>query len=133
MKKTLFFMIVSLFTFSQISFAQEKRGDSKARRDSLKKMTPEQRREDINKYTQLNLSDQQFESIKKIQAESKKLRQDINKDNSLSADDKKSKLREMRRSQADKVLSLLNDEQKEKFSKMRRDRLQKKNDDKDED
>jgi hypothetical protein len=133
MKKTFLFFLSSLLTLSQISFAQEVRGNAKAKRDSLRKMTPEQRKDEFNKFSQLNLSDEQFESIKKIQAETKKLRQEITKDNTLSAEDKKSKIRDIRKTQASKVMSLLNDEQKEKFSKMGRNKSQKKQEDKDED
>lgn len=131
MKAIKFLLLTFLFISTKAGFSQEPRGKAKAKRDSINRMTPEDKRKEINKFTKLDLSQQQLDEIKEIQSTGKKARADVKNDNSLTPEQKKQKIKELHKEQSKKVMQLLTPEQRKKFKDIGRDKLDNKDEEKD--
>ena len=129
-KKNIAILTITLSLFCQFSFSQNLSNKARAKRDSIKNMSPDDKRKVTNDFTKLELSPIQIEKMKAIHAETKKARIEIEKDKSLSPEEKKKKLRALRMGQKDKVMNSLSTEQQGKFKEMGKDRMKKSKKDK---
>src|SRR5690348_15049077 len=69
----------------------------------------------------LNLSDQQKADLKSIRDNERQQAQAIKNDTSLSAEQKKAKFKELRKSSHEQMMAKLTPEQQQKFKEMRKD------------
>lgn len=74
---------------------------------------------------ELNLTKEQQKQVRDIMQGLKTKRDAIQNDSTLSKADRRKKLMELRKEQADKILPILNEEQKEKWKAMRQENMNK--------
>ena len=123
MKTTKTLLLAGLLFTAQLGFSQELRGKAKAKKDSIDRMNDEDKLKEVNKFSKFNLSEEQLQKIKIIQAEGKKGRKEIQADNTLTPEQKKQKMRELHKEQAKKIMQELTPEQQAKFKEMGKDKL----------
>jgi len=73
---------------------------------------------------ELNLTKEQREKIKEIRQANQAKKEAIENDTTLTAEQKETRLRELKREMGQSMLPILNDEQKAKFKEMRDKRQQ---------
>jgi protein CpxP len=67
---------------------------------------------------ELNLTDDQMSQIKQIREQGRDPMKALHDNTSMSQEDRRAKMKDMRKDQQDKIRAVLNDEQKEKFDTM---------------
>jgi len=109
LKYVLFAFALAAPIVSSVAFAQEpaKAGGKQAKGDRIKGMTE-----------QLGLSEAQVAKIQPIIAEEGKAMRALQQDASVSQEDKRGKMREIRQAHATKIRAVLTPEQQAKFDSM---------------
>ena len=131
MPTTKIFLLSCLLLTANAGFSQELRGKAKAKKDSIDRMTPGDKRKEINKFNKLDLSKEQLAEIKEIQTSGKKAREEIKKDSILSPEQKKQKMKALHKEQTMKVMQKLTPEQQQRFKDMGQEKLKNKDEEKD--
>ncbi|HMC99173.1 MAG TPA: hypothetical protein VKH37_03440 [Ferruginibacter sp.] len=126
MKKSALVFLLSFVSF--ISFAQvqrqftHKNADSANSNEMLKGKNNQEDRKQMMR--ELNLTKEQREKIKEIRQANQAKKEAIENDTTLTAEQKETRLRELKREMGQSMLPILNDEQKAKFKEMRDKRQQ---------
>ncbi len=121
MKK--YFLLLALVSIASTGFSQVKRNAARKSADSSStSMSREDRMERRDMIKELNLSQEQKVQFRDATKAQKDAKEAIENDSSLSADEKKTKLKELRLSYAEKMKTILTPTQWEQFKKMRKDK-----------
>lgn len=118
MKKLFLFAIAGLF-FAATSNAQVQREVPQSQQTQTK---PSQHQKGM--MDQLNLSPDQKSQMKTLHQDMKQQRESIMNDQTLTADQKKQKMKEFRKSQSEKVNGILTPDQQQKMKELRKQRMQ---------
>lgn len=118
MKKTIGLLLLLFIAFN--SHAQVKRISAKQSKDSTQKNKDHgdklSKKEALK---ELNMTEEQKGKVKEIMKANKAAKKAIEDDSSLSAEQKKAKIKQLRLSQMQKLKTVLSPEQIEKFKKLR--------------
>ncbi|MEO8820041.1 MAG: hypothetical protein ABI374_04305 [Ginsengibacter sp.] len=117
MKKLFLFAIAGLF-FAATSNAQVQR-DVPQSQQTQTEPSPHQK----GMMNQLNLTPDQKSQMKTLHQDMKQQRESIMSDQSLTADQKKQKMKEFRKSQQEKVNGILTPDQQQKMKELRKQRM----------
>ncbi|RFM26033.1 hypothetical protein [Deminuibacter soli] len=117
MKKIIACLVMVLSLTALHSYAQDGGGDRAARMQQMKEMQ-KQRLKDS-----LQIDDAKAEQVVNIQFESMQQQRTIWQDQSISADDKKSKMADLSAKTKDKLKTILTDDQITKLEAMQRNRM----------
>lgn len=118
MKKIAFLSLLLALAFS--GFSQVKKDRTKLS-DSTKQSIREamKNRKDKNgRMAELNLSREQKKQVRDLKKEDEAAKESINNDKTLTEEQKKEKLKELRKARQEKIKSMLTPEQKEKLKSM---------------
>lgn len=120
MKKTAF--LILLVTISVSCFSQVRRESNKMKNDSITVAdVTKDKRSKREMMKELNLTRDQKQKLKEAKSGNQSAKAAIENDNTLTADQKKVKLRELRKAQLQKMKTILTPEQFEKLRKMKQD------------
>ena len=120
MKKTAF--LILLVTVSISGFSQVRRESNKVKEDSVTVVdTQKDKRSRRDMMKELNLNREQKQKLREAKSSNQSAKAAIENDNTLTADQKKVKLRELRKAQLEKLKTILSPEQIEKLRKMRQE------------
>lgn len=114
-------LLCSLTVFSSNGLAQENKETKKpdapsAQAPARNRVTPEQRVDRMA--TRLGLNEEQKTKLKgALESETKAIRE-LRDDTSVSAEDRRAKMREIRKQTTEKINAFLTDEQKKKYTEM---------------
>lgn len=120
MKKTAF--LILLVTMCASGFSQVRRESNIVKEDSVTVVdTQKDKRSRRDMMKELNLTRDQRQKLKESKSSNQSAKAAIENDNTLTADQKKVKLRELRKAQLEKLKTILSPEQIEKLRKMRQE------------
>ncbi|MEI2749483.1 MAG: hypothetical protein V9E88_12060 [Ferruginibacter sp.] len=121
MKKTAF--LILLVTASISGFSQVRRESGNTINDSIITVADanKDKRSKREMMKELNLTRDQRQKLKEAKSSNQSAKAAIENDNTLTADQKKVKLRELRKAQLEKLKTILSPEQIEKLRKMRQE------------
>lgn len=119
----IFSLILSLSFFAVSASAQIERKIVSVKPDSTQSVTTGDNKVDKQsrkeRFRELDLTKEQKGKLKEITQSGKAARENIESNTQLSEDEKKKQLRELQRSQAQKIQAILTPEQREKFKASR--------------
>ena len=120
MKKTAF--LILLVTVSISGFSQVRRESNKVKEDSVTVVdTQKDKRSRRDMMKELNLNREQKQKLKEAKSSNQSAKAAIENDNTLTADQKKVKLRELKKAKLENLKTILSPEQIEKLRKMRQE------------
>jgi len=120
MKKTAF--LILLVTICDSGFSQVRRESNIVKEDSVTVVdTQKDKRSRRDMMKELNLTRDQRQKLKESKSSNQSAKAAIENDNTLTADQKKVKLRELRKAHLEKLKTILSPEQIEKLRKMRQE------------
>ena len=120
MKKTAF--LILLVTVSISGFSQVRRESNKVKEDSVTVVdTQKDKRSRRDMMKELNLNREQKQKLREAKSSNQSAKAAIENENTLTADQKKVKFRELRKAQLEKLKTILSPEQIEKLRKMRQE------------
>ncbi len=130
MKKVTAFIVLTFII--SLSFAQVQRKVKAENKSDSSTNTIERKKGDkVNKkqmIRELDLTKEQKGKLKEQRKSAKDKKEAIQNNESLSAEQKEAKLKELQKEQAKSTMGILNEEQKEKMKKMRKEKKAKKMD-----
>lgn len=117
---TLFFSFITIAACAQIErqTVAVKKDSTRTSSNSDNKVDKQSRKE---RFRELDLTKEQKGKLKEIMQSGKAAKDEIENNIQLSGDDKKKQLRELKKTQAQKIQAILTPEQREKFKASKQD------------